>query len=953
MTGKTVKIIDEQLTVPQYHLLRQLVGGTTMIRPREQRTAQVLERKRLAYKITDTEYEPTYSAEMWLAVHLIKDNEVVSCSKRERISMTTVKHDYGFTDKMIRELLPGPMLATNPHYRSSAPMKLWFRDEVEEISRLPQVREQVDKNQSRRDKRAATQLRKQQEALAAFNRMIDEHIQQVHVDNSEPYERISEQVLAWKQETYKLRGQWDHDAAHESTYNQQRWIITYIRRHLTEYDHQLWNNDDSEPRSSYNRYRNGVLDMIAAAYPQLTDSVHRLQHGDSGITDTDPQSENQQAKQQWQNQVDQLREQITQLEQPVEMQRSKPHPMTVGELCSRLGVHDGWVKLHEQEIRAVNKQGHPVKRKKKPLYDLDAAAQVLKSENERLYDRFQAREDQAFELRKQAKQEKRDRKLAGKRAQLSRFLSLDDRRRMAKELVPASLAATDPVRYYAGTRCADRRFILHVGPTNSGKTHDALEALTAMQGGVYLAPLRLLALEVGEQLRSNGLPCSIVTGEEQSLADNAQYFSETVEMLDVHRTYPLAVVDECQMITDVDRGGAWSRAIMALNAPIIHLCMSEDALDIICKLIEQCGDTYTIIRHERQTPLTVSEPIVESKVHSGDALIVFSRRKVLETAMRLETRGIKTSVIYGALPWTARREEARRFAEHESQVLVATDAIGMGLNLPIRRIVFNEINKYDGHETRPLKYSEIKQIAGRAGRKNMFDQGLVTSTLGDGVNKMLANALKAQPIPLSFIRLSFPRELGLDERTDLSMILRVWANVQADDQSMIRETVDGPIKLTTWMEKNIGYISYPLTREQLIRLAFLPIDAEDEDQFTLFTTMFLGLDDYARHNDHPNLPPSGRKNEWNYTYDTLPTSLWDLEKAVKTIGIRFAFAKAIGLLNPSMETVFAQTRTRYENAIIKKISGSKSGLIERRFRYDYYDDDDDYDFAYEVNNYRY
>lgn len=953
MVQQSQKIIDETLTVPQYQLLRRLVGGDEMIHAHEQRTVQVLERKRLAIKITDTHYEAAYSATAWLSVHTIHENTVIACDKRERISLTTVKHDYGFTDKLIKEFLPKPMFAVNPHYRSAAPMKLWFKDEVETARQQSQVQQALTVLQERRDKRAATQARKQQEAFNQFATMISEQTKNIHITTTLTYEQITQQVNDLQQETYQLQGDWDHSVQWESTSQQQQRIITYIRYHYTTYNQQLWNSDDE--RSNYqqqlNQYRANVLAAIKHEYPQLAATITQLQHGQYGRDDIDPQAAHDQAKHMWQQQVDRLREQIQQLSKPVHVKPSQPQPMRAAELCKRLNVDNRWVNDHATQIQAVNAHGKPIRQHKKPLYDLNTAANILRRENLQQYEQYLEREQFALNLRQQTKTQQRAQQLTVKQQQLERLLSLDQRQETAREIIPASLAATDPVRYYAKTRCVARQFILHVGPTNSGKTHDALTALMRVKSGVYLAPLRLLALEVGDQLRAQGYACSIITGEEQSVVDDAVFVSETVEMLDVSQQYDLAIVDECQMMSDEDRGGAWSRAILGLHAPIIHLCMSEDAVEIVTRLVEACGDTYEIRRHERQTPLLVAQPMSEQQVSDGDALIVFSRRNVLETAIRLESRGIRTSVIYGALPWSARREEARRFAEHESQVLVATDAIGMGLNLPIRRIVFEETSKYDGHETRMLRYGEVQQIAGRAGRRGLFPEGFVTSTLDATANSMLERALTAVLTPLSLIRVSFPRELGLNEHADLSMLLRVWANVQAVDQTMIRENIDTPIRLATWMEQQAVRSSYPLTRSQMIRLAFLPIDVENEDQFALFQCLFANLNKIISQGEHPNLPSlTGQRNECYYAYNTVPNDLWQMEQAVKMLGIRFAFAKAIGVLDKTMEERFTIIRKRYEQAIIKKISGSKMNLIERRFRYDY---DDDYDDdEYYLRNYR-
>ena len=296
---------------------------------------------------------------------------------------------------------------------------------------------------------------------------------------------------------------------------------------------------------------------------------------------------------------------------------------------------------------------------------------------------------------------------------------------LLKKLLQDS-TSQDPVTLYPKARSLTRRFILHVGPTNSGKTYSALEALKTAYNGVYLGPLRLLALEVSEKFNNQGIPCSLITGEEEQIVENAYITASTVEMLSVKEHYDIVVIDEAQMLQDRDRGHNWTNAIIGSYADEIHVCMAPEALDIVVALINACNDTYEIVEHTRKTPLEFESKTDKNK-NPGDAYIVFSRKEVLALASDLESKGNKVSVIYGSLPPAARREEARRFIEGETNILVSTDAIGMGLNLPIKRVVFMKTTKFDGKEQRMLTESEIKQIAGRAGRQGIFDIGYVYS----------------------------------------------------------------------------------------------------------------------------------------------------------------------------------------------------------------------------------
>jgi ATP-dependent RNA helicase SUPV3L1/SUV3 len=271
-----------------------------------------------------------------------------------------------------------------------------------------------------------------------------------------------------------------------------------------------------------------------------------------------------------------------------------------------------------------------------------------------------------------------------------------------------------------------RRFVLHLGETNTGKTYQALERLKQAKKGVYLAPLRILALENYEKLNREGVPCHLLTGEEEILIQNAEHISSTIEKLDRSRVYDVAVIDEIQMIANSQRGQAWTRAVLSLQCEEIHICGAINAKDLMVSLLSDCGDSYEIREYVRQTPLELfPEPFSLKDAMKGDALVTFSKRQVLELSKYFQDRGVKTSVIYGDLPPEVRRMQYQAFIGGESRILITTDAIGMGVNLPIRRIIFMTLQKFDGEEVRYITSQEVKQIGGRAGRKGIYDIGYV------------------------------------------------------------------------------------------------------------------------------------------------------------------------------------------------------------------------------------
>lgn len=344
-----------------------------------------------------------------------------------------------------------------------------------------------------------------------------------------------------------------------------------------------------------------------------------------------------------------------------------------------------------------------------------------------------------------------------------------------KEAIPQA-----PAMEYPQAREKKRHFILHVGATNTGKTYDALQDLKRAESGVYLAPLRLLAMEVQERLLEEGIFCSLLTGEEEDILKSATVLSATVEKLDVNHEYEVAVIDECQMITDPQRGAAWTRAILGVRAERIHVCMAPEAEHIVRALIADCKDSCEIIRHRRQIPLICEDKPYRfpEDIRDGDALVLFSRKTVLSVAAELKRAGIGCSVIYGALPYAARKRQVRRFLDGESRVLVTTDAVGMGMNLPIRRIVFMDIVKFDGKERRMLEPAETKQIAGRAGRLGMYEEGFVTCV---EENELIRDNLNAKTETITQARLNFSEAL-LQSDFALEDLIRMWSFAQVPEK---------------------------------------------------------------------------------------------------------------------------------------------------------------------------
>lgn len=301
----------------------------------------------------------------------------------------------------------------------------------------------------------------------------------------------------------------------------------------------------------------------------------------------------------------------------------------------------------------------------------------------------------------------------------------------------AAAAAADlrsPEKWYPAARAMKRRIIFHAGPTNSGKTYNALRALSEAWSGVYCGPLRLLALEVFEASNLDGRACSLMTGQEKRTVPFAKHVSCTVEMVDTEKEVEVAVIDEIQMIGDEARGSAWTRALLGVPAREVHVCGDPAAEPVVAALAAATGDILEVRRYERMTSMTAEQKSLRadySGVQDGDAVVAFSRKDIYTVRRMIERQTkFKCCVVYGGLPPETRSAQARLFNDPAAgyRVLVASDAIGMGLNLNIRRVVFHTMTKFDGVSVGRMSPSAVKQIAGRAGRRSsIYPAGFATT----------------------------------------------------------------------------------------------------------------------------------------------------------------------------------------------------------------------------------
>ncbi len=360
-----------------------------------------------------------------------------------------------------------------------------------------------------------------------------------------------------------------------------------------------------------------------------------------------------------------------------------------------------------------------------------------------------------------------------------------------------SLLNCDLKSLYPVARELNRKLYFYVGPTNSGKTYSAMQELMKADCGVYLAPLRLLALENYENLVENDIPTSLITGEEERIDEDAGHICSTIEMVNFNYDVDVCVIDEVQMLEDSDRGWAWVNAIVGAPASKVIMTGSVNALEAVKKIAEYLGEELEVVKFKRKNPLEVLKSAIPLKeIPAQSALIAFSRADVLKFKAKLSKQH-KVSVIYGNLSPEVRREEARRFREGESSILVATDAIAMGLNLPIKTILFTTDSKFDGISNRPLTPNEIIQISGRAGRYGHHESGFIGATS----SKTLKHIQKQFNSPLKTIKAPFSVKASTFQILSLAKHLKTKNLYKILDYFSRHMNFSGP-----FVAANIGYM---------------------------------------------------------------------------------------------------------------------------------------------------
>jgi len=343
-----------------------------------------------------------------------------------------------------------------------------------------------------------------------------------------------------------------------------------------------------------------------------------------------------------------------------------------------------------------------------------------------------------------------------------------------------------------------KKIIALLGPTNTGKTHDAIEKMLEFESGIFGLPLRLLAREVYEKCvkKIGANKVALITGEEKIIPNSAIFFICTVESMPKDKIVDFVAIDEIQMCTDKERGHIFTdRLLHARGEELTMFLGSQIMKNIITNLVEG----VEFVKKERFSKLSYGGYKKVSRLNGKVAIIAFSIEEVYAIAELVRRQKGGAAVIMGSLSPKTRNSQVELYQSGDVDYLVATDAIGMGLNMDIEQIYFSNLKKFDGKKTRRLNLVEMSQIAGRAGR---YKNNGIFGTTGDCENLNSDEIEKIENHNLPNAKMLYWRNSNLNFANTEKLISSL--EVKPTDKNLIRasESID-EIVLRLLLKKNI------------------------------------------------------------------------------------------------------------------------------------------------------
>jgi len=262
---------------------------------------------------------------------------------------------------------------------------------------------------------------------------------------------------------------------------------------------------------------------------------------------------------------------------------------------------------------------------------------------------------------------------------------------------------------------SNKKIIALLGPTNTGKTHVAIEKMLEFNSGIFGLPLRLLAREVYDKCvtKVGADKVALITGEEKIIPITANYFICTVESMPKNKEVEFVTIDEIQMCADRERGHIFTERMLECRGTKLTMFLGSQ---VMAKIIEELVDKVEFEKKERYSKLSYSGIKKISRLERKVAIIAFSIEEVYAIAELVRRQKGGAAVIMGSLSPKTRNSQVGLYQSGDVDYLIATDAIGMGLNMDINEVYFSSLKKFDGKKNRRLNLIEMSQIAGRAGR---------------------------------------------------------------------------------------------------------------------------------------------------------------------------------------------------------------------------------------------
>ena len=345
------------------------------------------------------------------------------------------------------------------------------------------------------------------------------------------------------------------------------------------------------------------------------------------------------------------------------------------------------------------------------------------------------------------------------------------------------------------------KIIALLGPTNTGKTHLAIEKMLEFNSGIFGLPLRLLAREVYDKCvnKAGDEKVALITGEEKIIPNSAQYFICTVEAMPKDKEVDFIAIDEIQMCGDRERGHIFTDRLLNFRGEVLTMFLGSQIMkNIISEIIPETH----FMEQQRFSKLSYNGHKKISRLDRKSALIAFSVEEVYAIAELVRRQKGGAAVIMGSLSPKTRNSQVEIYQSGDVDYLVATDAIGMGLNMDIEQVSFSNLKKFDGKKTRRLRTTEISQIAGRAGRYKIDGTFGVT---GGCENLQTDEIERIENHKLDDINFLFWRNSDLNFKSSENLIQSLEKKPSSNKFSKISDSLDENVLKYLVREKKIQF----------------------------------------------------------------------------------------------------------------------------------------------------